>query len=340
MLFGNIAQSSMLELGKRAALAGLASLMLLTIVACGKSADTPSTQGPASSAAPTNPVTDFAASDSPATSSSLRHLNQAAFEKINVPKQGLDFSFLVFGENQGTGPVFERVLQEMAKQTDAIFAISTGNMVQTASEPNFSSFLSMADKHLKIPLLTTLGTNDMTSQTGDQLYRQIFGRPYYAFRIGNNGIYVIDNAKPSGMDDEQFKWLTAELDRSGKLARKIVIMHKPIYDPHPGGKGGMEPAQAKRLLDLLHFHMVDISISSGMPGYFSGNWGGMRYVITGGAGAPMPQKDSLYYRHNYLLVKISPSSAVVYEQFVTLPEDKAAEPAKPKTPYYLQTPEP
>lgn len=333
MLIGNAAHSSMIELGKRLTLSCLASLMLLALVACGKSSNAPTSPE-------TSTTTDFAATDAN-TSDSLRHLNKTSFELIKVPNQGMDFSFLAFGSNQGTGPVFERVLQDMKKQYDPAFAISMGGMVQSPTEQNFTAFLQEVHKNLKVPLLTTLGATDITTQTGDdQLYRRIFGRPYYSFRIGNNGIFVLDNAKPSGMDDEQFKWLTAELERGSKLAHKIVIMYKPINDPRPGGKDGMEPAQAKRLLDLLHFHQVDLSLAGGIRGYFSGAWGGLRYIISGGAGAPMPQQGSLYYRHNYLVVKVTPSSVTVQEQFITRPEDQAAPPAKPKVPYYLQTPAP
>lgn len=265
----------------------------------------------------------------------LRHLNKDNFDQITVSDIE-NFSFIVLGGNEGDNPIFEEVLKEANEENGPIFALHTGNMVQSGQESQYETVLAQLRKNLQLPVLTALGRHDLSPTSGNGLYRAIFGRPYYSFRLGNTGFYVVDNSTPEAFNDKQCQWLEKELHNGDHLHYRIAVLPTPLYDPRPDGNLGMKPEQAKQLLDILKRGAVSVIIAGGVNGMFTGEWDEIRYIITGGAGGPLAGDTvmgSQYYQYHYLLFEVSTANWHFSMRKIKLPATPSAAPsADKKTP--------
>jgi len=99
-----------------------------------------------------------------------------------------------------------------------------------------------------------------------RVYREFFGRDYYAFRHGPYHFTVIDaSLLNSGLPDEAAQWtfLERELRRAQDARMRFAFMHNPPFwrrpdEPAEGNYEPVYPPARKRLLDLLVAHGVQV----------------------------------------------------------------------------------
>ncbi len=226
------------------------------------------------------------------------------FERIRITDPD-NFCFAVFGDNKNSHLTFEKLLDDIDRDPEISFALALGDLVYDGEKEKYRLFLKQVKHHLQKPLLTAIGNHEVR-EDGRGLYAEIFGPFYYSFRIGKVCFFVLDDADKKGLDLWQRLWLEREFKRTHhQCKQRLVFFHVPLYDPRGGNHRHCLPEESAR--DLLNFfqnHGVSHIFSSHIHGFFQGNWSGIPYTITGGAGAELVGTDLNHYFFHYLKVRV------------------------------------
>ena len=215
-------------------------------------------------------------------------------------------TFAVMGDSRDNPMVFGGVLNKVDRDSDLAFVIHLGDMVREANLGQYQTFFTVARQNLHKPLLAVVGNHELYGDQDLDLFHQIFGQDYYAFQIGQNYFIVInDAAEEEGMSQAQLRWLEAELQKSQNYKTRMVFCHIPMYDPRDGDKPHCQkPEEAAKLLALFKKYNVTHVFAGHIHSYYAGDWKGLPYTITGGAGAPLSGTDPQHAFYHYLKVSL------------------------------------
>ncbi len=239
------------------------------------------------------------AAPSPAKDWNLRQL-----ERLQTADGGA-LTFAVLGDSRSNPAVFERLLKAMAGAPSLPFAIDVGDMVEGGTLAQFDEFFKQIRPYGRLPFLTVAGNHDLGKNLDLTLYREIFGPDYYAFQVKDYYFIVLNNNLPSGLGEAQLRWLEAELKKSQSYKIRLVFFHYPLFDPRGGEFHHALPKEAgRRLAALLRQYHVTHSFAGHIHGYFTGDWDGVPYTVSGGGGAPLAGTDPAHSFYHYLKVTL------------------------------------
>ncbi len=213
-----------------------------------------------------------------------------------------EFTFAVFGDNRGSTKPFEELLARISVDPDILFAVSTGDIVGIGSRDRFNFFFSQVDRYLTKPIVFAVGNHELLG-AGAELYPSVVGSRDYSFVFGDACFIVVDDTKPNGIDAAGEELLRKELEAADAYGETFVFMHVPLYDP-PGTdiRHSLGPSAAERLMGLFREHRITHIFCSHIHGYYQGEWEGIPFTISGGAGAPLVGTDPAHYFNHYLKV--------------------------------------
>ena len=226
------------------------------------------------------------------------------------------FSFVVIGDNRSGDDIYKKLVSMIVVRKPA-FVVNTGDMIATPGDKRgWTKFWEMS-KPITMPYFLVVGNHDAHPKVllSEKTYKEQVDLPgnelYYSFTAGNSLFIVLD----SFIDDqekrimgEQLKWLEAILANSTQK-HKFVFLHHPLYtDP---GKGHHShdsidkyPESRDGLAALFKKFGVD-AVFSGHEHYYEKRIvDGITYVITGGGGAPMYDKESNGGFNHFVLVTV------------------------------------
>jgi serine/threonine-protein phosphatase CPPED1 len=248
--------------------------------------------------------------------------NLRQIERLEAPA-GNELTFAVLGDNRSNQPIFDRVLKAMAGDPSLTFAIIVGDMVERGALEEFADFFKQIKPYGQMPFLTAVGNHDLGRDQDLALYRKIFGPDYYAFGLKDNYFIVVNDVEPDGVGEVQWRWLEKELQQSRSYRTRLVFLHTPLFDPRGGGKRHCLPeAVGRRLTALFRQYRVTHIFAGHIHSYFSGNWDGVPYTITGGAGAPLYGTDPAHFFHHYLKVTLRDGEVNVEARRIKTDEDR------------------
>ena len=223
----------------------------------------------------------------------------AQLAKIPKRKPGEPFRFLVMGDSRSNPPIFARALQTAAG-LKFDFSLHTGDIVPGGKPEEYAFFFTQL-KDVTWPFLISEGNHELGA-TGGTLYEQLFGPTEYCFDTGGLRFVCLNNAK-GVVTSEQLKWLEKMLTTD---LRKVVFFHAPPkvipeWAYHAFGVGAQELADllaAKRVerVYLGHIHAFDVA-----------DYKGVRYVLTGGAGAGLHDQMAPGNFNHVVLVEVLPN---------------------------------
>jgi hypothetical protein len=211
----------------------------------------------------------------------------------------------VLGDNRGNFPVFENLLRQMSGDKSLQFAIHLGDMVDKGELDKYRPFFQSLRQYLKIPMLALIGNHELAADPEGKLYTEIFGPRNYSFHLGNCYFIMFDDAAKSGPDEEQYRWLEAELKKAGSYRTRLVFLHVPLHDPRGGEhRHCLLPDCGRRLEALFKQYRVTHVFAAHIHGFFEGRWDGVPYTITAGAGAKLYGADPQHFFYHYLKVTV------------------------------------
>ena len=250
------------------------------------------------------------------------------------------YQYVVLGDNRDGYDTFGQII-EQTNGKDPVFVIDNGDLV-FSGKPNQYRLFDKAVSASSATLLTTLGNHDIRGN-GRDTYTMLYGPAYYSFDFADNHFVFLDSsrgwAEKQAISDEQYVWLENDLVKS--QGKKIfVISHIPPHDPRNGttnneipnlinevksGKSWLEqklnnyfenknmnhgfqdPVEAEKFEKLMSAYHVDTVYLSHIHSYLEYTKDGVRYLISGGAGAELLTQNSYYH---YMIANIGDANKI------------------------------
>jgi 3',5'-cyclic AMP phosphodiesterase CpdA len=233
-----------------------------------------------------------------------RDWNLRNLKRIEALKPGT-LVFAVLGDNRGNLPVFDALLKQMARDPGLEFAVHLGDMVETGDFKNYRDFFQAVRQYLKMPLLAVIGNHELSGDPTGKLYTEIFGPRYFSFQLHGHYFIMVDDSEKTGPDEAQRRWLEAELKKSQACKTRLVFLHVPLFDPRGGDHHhSLPPENGRRLAALFRQYRVTHIFAGHIHSSFDGQWDGVPYTISAGAGAPLYGRDPAHFFFHYLKVMV------------------------------------
>lgn len=221
-----------------------------------------------------------------------------------APTDGRPFSFLAYGDSR-TDPDAHRAVVEAMRRVPSDFLVNTGDMVALGDdEDDWREFFQIETPLLRERcVFAAVGNHELTnpSPEGGLPFLQYFApiepggreapRLHATFRWGNSRFFLL-NAMDA-WTGEQKAWLASELDKAKRepgLVHRFALMHHGPYSSGPHGDN--KRLRKEGILELMRDGGVELVLAGHDHAYERGEHDGLRYIVTGGAGAPLyPKKQ-------------------------------------------------
>ena len=213
--------------------------------------------------------------------------------------------FAVVGEGNNSIGVLERQIIPRLNASGLDFVVSAGNIVSGGSEDKYRALLGTLS-HLDIPYLLTFGENEY-QEFGSTRFYQRFGPHFYSINLPQARLVFLD-ATGRTPTDWQERWLRDILQPDDPTPIVVFVGH-PLVPPAqetllpPDIGAWSDPTDRARILGLLSQLGVDLVVSAGAATYSDQTQGGIRHLVTGGAGGFVVNDDKSFY--HYLELDVS-----------------------------------
>ncbi|HEY1957966.1 MAG TPA: metallophosphoesterase [Polyangiaceae bacterium] len=205
-----------------------------------------------------------------------------------------DVRFVLYGDDRG-GTATHELLVKRVTDEPFDFILDSGDLVADGRiGSQWEGFFDIEGRLLRDHcLFTAIGNHELVQENGasflkyfgtaEQREKHVF---YTTFRWGFLRVFVI-NGEGNFLGDDR-TWLERELQKSDNepnLRWRIVLVHD---GPFSSGTHGDNPKlHGADIPELLRQHHVDFVLSGHDHVYERGASDGLRYVVSGGAGAPL-----------------------------------------------------
>jgi len=212
----------------------------------------------------------------------------AAEGETSTFAEGGALSFAVFGDTRD-GDVSRAIAQKIRDESPDL-ALFTGDLVhQGDDDAGWRSFFAeMQPLTGTVPLFPAVGNHELYRDDGGDRFRHWFVLPdggrtrrYYSFRAGPAEFVVLDGNEHLA---EQEAWLERTLSEAERanVPHVFVVLHQP-----PISTGGHCGERKPTFVPILERHQVRAVFAGHDHCYERLERLGVRYFITGGAGAPL-----------------------------------------------------
>lgn len=217
---------------------------------------------------------------------------------VTAPASSRPVVFSVYGDNRTDHAAHGRVVHAL-KESRAEFFVHTGDYVENGADPeDWQHFFDMEGPLLRDrPLVGCVGNHELVEEKGRSFLRyfgptdeQKGARLYGSYRYGNTRFFLLNAFHDWGGGEER-AWLEQELSRTehedGTVWR-VAVVHQ---GPWSSGPHGPSPKLlAANIPVLLSQHHIDLLLSGHDHLYERGDDGALRYIVSGGGGAPLYQR--------------------------------------------------
>ncbi|HEX8949424.1 MAG TPA: metallophosphoesterase [Dissulfurispiraceae bacterium] len=224
------------------------------------------------------------------------------------------FTFAVFGDfrpSRRDSPypaVYRQILEEIGMIAPG-FVMSTGDAYYGYGG-SFQKFKNEIDyfldtvRPLGVPLFNAIGNHEVAGNPERASYvAERLGRFYGSFDFGNSHFIMLnteEREREGAIAGAQLEWLRKDLAANKGAAHIFVFMHRPLLSAlNERPVEGAEVVHA-----LFREYKVNTVFAGHEHLYHEEIRDGVRYIITGGGGAPLyqpPQKGGFFH---YLLVMV------------------------------------
>ena len=215
-----------------------------------------------------------------------------------MPDAFAPFRFVLYGDSRGGHAAHAAVMRGIARE-GADFVVHTGDLVGNGRvEEQWQRFFDIEREALRnaawVPVVGNHELQGSNREAIENFRRYVHSeedspRPEldYTLRYGNVRL-VLANAFDNWTSAPMRAWLDDQLTRMRSDAPDdfvIVVLH---WGMHSSGNHGENRAlRAAGVADVFRRHGVDLVVAGHDHIYERGEERGLRYVVTGGAGAPL-----------------------------------------------------
>jgi predicted phosphodiesterase len=227
-----------------------------------------------------------------------------------TPEVSEGFSFVVLGDTRSNLEVARRVLAR-AREEHPAFILHTGDLVgHGAVEEYLSHHVPLIKEIAPIPLIPVPGNHEAGPNTDFAAFAALYGGLHFSFDFADCRFVGINNGDEDGVSRNDLAFLREELGKPG-VKQKFVMLHvPPLYleaSLHSTDERGFR-TNASAFRKLMAEMKVDAVFAGHVHGYAAETLDGVRYIITGGGGAPLTQTLGAEGKvHNFVLVHVAPS---------------------------------
>ncbi len=225
--------------------------------------------------------------------------DHAEGELTTAPEIGapVPLTFVVFGDTRSSSDAHRRIVERVRTEVPD-FVLGTGDLVDEGHDQRqWQTFFDVEGPLLRDNVFfPSLGNHDRQGRgrTADN-YRQWFSLPdngaeperSYAFTWGVARFLILDSNANSFALTDQTEWLERELAAARQDPRLIhifVVMHHPPFSISlHGGQRDLR----ERWTPLFERYGVTAVFSGHDHVYSRAEVGGVRYIVSGGGGAPL-----------------------------------------------------
>ena len=210
-----------------------------------------------------------------------RHARQIQILQAAVkhqPARALRYRFVLAGDNRDGNAVFMQILRHASTYKPA-FMLHSGDFVPLGRKAEYRQLLALLDQ-VRFPVFLAMGNHD-AYQGGERWYRTFLGSPDDYFDYGPDRFVLLNNAAGQ-LTSQQLQWLDRIL--SAPRRHRFVVMHYPPQSLiwfHAFAQGAAE------LRKIVIKHRVQAVLMGHMHIYDSYTDEGVRWIVSGGAGAPL-----------------------------------------------------
>ena len=204
------------------------------------------------------------------------------------------FRFLVYGDNRSDAITHAGVVRAL-EQEPGDFLLNTGDLVGDGSRENqWQLFFDIESTLLRDRcLFAAIGNHELEEAGGPTFLRyfggertQVPGKLYGSMRWGRARFFFL-NGEASFQGDDR-GWLEEELTRADteqNLRWRFIVVHNGLFAS--GVHGDNKAMHDANVPQMLVRHHVDLLIEGHDHLYERGFEQGLRYVVSGGGGAPL-----------------------------------------------------
>ncbi len=220
-----------------------------------------------------------------------------------APATPKPFKFIVYGDSR-SDPAAHVAVVRAIEATPSDFLLHTGDMVAMGDEEDdWKGFFEAENKLLRDRcVFASVGNHELAGEAGvgAAAFLRYFAsadeggkdRPklYGTFRWANARFFLL-NAMDQWTGEER-TWLKEELDRAANeegLTLRVAALHHGPFSSGP--HGGNKRLHDGGILQIFREGKVDLVLAGHDHAYERGAGEGIKYVVSGGAGAPLyPRK--------------------------------------------------
>lgn len=183
-----------------------------------------------------------------------------------------EIKFAVIADSHYNYYELNEAIININSKKDIDFVIVNGDIADHGYLKEYELFHENMRKLVQ-PYITVIGNHDYKSN-GDQVYKQMFGKPNKSFSFANNLFILFDDIFWESNKTPDFDWLEQELLNSGQYRNVFVISHIPPY-----GEQFTDEFEEKYKQLMIQYH-VDLSIHGHIHRYEYGDYynDGMKYL--------------------------------------------------------------
>jgi 3',5'-cyclic AMP phosphodiesterase CpdA len=202
----------------------------------------------------------------------------------NINKlSGRDFVFVVLGDSRDNDRIYKKSLA-MAATFNPLFILHTGDVANDGTQEELDHFREIVQTTIPdIPLFVVIGNHEIVKDSKN-IFKQIIGPLDYVLDSAklNLRVIVLDNADYI-LKPQQLNYLRQELNTKRSL--NFVVMHIPPKTErwrwHAFTEGAAE------FMQILSDKKVTLAFCGHIHQFDEDEIKGVKYIITGGAGAPL-----------------------------------------------------
>ena len=214
-----------------------------------------------------------------------------------------DFHFVVMGDNRPWREAPETVKQneyflgniQRANALPSDFAVIVGDLIHGRTDDyalvarQWDAFDVMCH-NFKMPYVMVVGNHDVWDGSSGEIWRRRYGPEYFSWDHKGCHFIALDSEVVGEIDQiagKQLRWLREDLKRAASARRIFVFVHRPLWDAPPDPGEPQNPWN-RDVHPLLAAAGVDTVFAGHRHHYcLHPTRDGVRYVVTGGAGAEL-----------------------------------------------------